>query len=116
LSLRYQIAQKIHACTDPLDGQRANDRARDLVDLQLLALLLDEAAAATLPAVREACVEIFTSRARHSWPPAVTVWPAWPELYTAAAAAVADDVVADVDQAADWLQAFVGEIDTAPTQ
>lgn len=32
LSLRYQIAQKIHACTDPLDGERPNDRARDLVD------------------------------------------------------------------------------------
>jgi hypothetical protein len=113
LSLRYQIAQKIHACTDPLDGERPNDRARDLVDLQLLALLLEETYAATLPAVREACVEIFSSRARHSWPPAVTVWPAWPELYTAAAAAVADEVVADVEQAADWLRTFVDEIDTA---
>jgi hypothetical protein len=28
LSLRCQIAQKIHACTDPLDGDRDNDRAR----------------------------------------------------------------------------------------
>jgi hypothetical protein len=116
LSLRYQIAQKIHACTDPLDGDRPNDRARDLVDLQLLALLLEEADAATLPAVREACREIFASRARHSWPPAVTVWPAWPELYTAAAAAVADDVVADVEQAADWLRTFIAEIDAGSAE
>jgi len=37
IALRYQIAQKIHACTDPHDppGYR-NDRARDVVDLLLL--------------------------------------------------------------------------------
>jgi hypothetical protein len=34
-------------------------------------------------------------------------------LYSAAAAAVADDVVADVEQAADWLRTFVDEIDAA---
>ncbi len=110
LSLRYQIAQKIHACTDPLDGERINDRARDLVDLQLLAPLL-ETDAATLPSVREACVEIFTSRARHSWPPQVTVWPHWPGLYAAAAAEVQDDVLADIEQAAEGLRDFMGELD-----
>lgn len=37
LALRYQIAQKFHACSDPHDPQTAlNDRARDVVDLLLL--------------------------------------------------------------------------------
>lgn len=113
LSLRYQIAQKIHACTDPLDGERTNDRARDLVDLQLLAALLADADLAMVPSVREACVEIFTNRRRHPWPPEVSVWPHWPDLYTAAAADVRDDVVDDVDQAAQWLRGFISELDDA---
>lgn len=37
LSMGYQIAQKVHACTDPHDPPRLiNDRARDVVDLLLL--------------------------------------------------------------------------------
>lgn len=113
LSLRYQIAQKIHACTDPLDGQRTNDRARDLIDLQLLAALLTDAERPTLSSIRQACTDIFTSRDRHPWPPTVTVWPHWPSLYTVAAAEVRDDVAADVDEAAQWLQCFIRDLDNA---
>jgi len=108
LSLRYQIAQKIHACTDPLDGDTDNDRARDLVDLQLLALLLDEA---QLDTVRAACVEIFAGRKRHAWPPTVRIWSAWPALYAAAIANLGDDVLRDVEAAADWLRGFIQAID-----
>lgn len=110
LSLRYQIAQKIHACTDPLDGSRDNDRARDLVDLQLLALLLD---VDDLSKVRAACVEIFSGRQRHAWPPAVRMWPAWPTLYNAAIANLGDDARSDVNEALEWLRQFVGAIDSA---
>lgn len=43
MTLPWQIAQKIHACTDPVEKPRSNDRAHDLVDLQLLeALMVDE--------------------------------------------------------------------------
>jgi len=36
LALRFQIAQKLHACSDPHDPPEAtNDRARDIVDLLL---------------------------------------------------------------------------------
>lgn len=110
LSLRYQIAQKIHACTDPLDGIRDNDRARDLIDLQLLALLLD---AAALPDVRSACIEIFDGRGRQAWPPAVRTWPAWPSIYTASATGLGGDVLGDVDQAVEWLRAFIQAIEAA---
>ncbi len=110
LSLRYQIAQKIHACTDPLGGVRDNDRARDLVDLQLLALIVDDN---HLPSTRTACVEIFNGRRRHEWPPTVRVWPSWPTLYAAAAANLGDDVLPTAEHAADWLQTFINAIDTS---
>jgi hypothetical protein len=108
LSLRYQIAQKIHACTDPLDGTRDNDRARDLVDLQLLALLPDQT---QLEPIRVACTEIFTGRQRHTWPPEVRIWPSWPALYSAAITTLGSDVLPDVEQAAQWLTAFIAAID-----
>ncbi|TSE00733.1 nucleotidyl transferase AbiEii/AbiGii toxin family protein [Skermania sp. ID1734] len=108
LSLRYQIAQKIHACTDPLDGVIENDRARDLIDLQLLTLVVNDD---ELASIRTACVEIFTSRQRHSWPPTIRIWPAWPALYAAAASRLGNDVVPDVHRAADWLQTLIEAID-----
>lgn len=112
LSLRYQIAQKIHACTDPLDGVRNNDRARDLIDLQLLVSVVDDG---QLGSIRTACVEIFTGRQRHPWPPAVRVWPAWPSLYAAAASTLGDDVLPDVDRAAKWLRTVISAIDSPTT-
>lgn len=112
LSVRYQIAQKIHACTDPLDGERDNDRARDLIDLQLLALVADDG---QLASIRAASVEIFSGRQRHEWPPTVRVWPAWPTLYAAAASTLGDDVIPDVEQAADWLRTFIEAIEASTT-
>lgn len=110
LSLRYQIAQKIHACTDPLDGLKDNDRARDLVDLQLLWLVVDDSQIAS---IRAACIEIFASRRRHEWAPTVRVWPAWPRLYTAASTSFGAEVLPDVRRAADWLEGFIGVIDAS---
>jgi len=110
LSLRYQIAQKIHACTDPLDGINDNDRARDLIDLQLLTLVVS---AAQLAPIHTACIEIFSGRQRHTWPPTVRVWPAWPTIYAAAASSLGDDVIRDVEPAAEWLQTLIGAIDAS---
>jgi uncharacterized protein YceK len=43
MTLPWQVAQKIHACTERVEPPKVNDRAHDLVDLQLLeALLVDE--------------------------------------------------------------------------
>jgi hypothetical protein len=80
LSVRYQIAQKLHACTDPLDGQRPNDRAHDLADLILLEELLDDN---ELGDVRAACIDVFNVRAKHPWPPALVPPDHWPALWTA---------------------------------
>lgn len=86
LSLRYQIAQKLHACTEQPDD-KDNERAHDLVDLQLLMGLLDPD---NLQAVREACEEIFASRDRQVWPPALQTPLPWAGLYGAARADVLD--------------------------
>lgn len=89
IPVAWQIAQKLHACTDPgpepgpepgpdpEPGGGGNERARDLVDL----LLLQELVVDWAP-VREVCTRVFAHRARHTWPPTVRTWPGWPRLWT----------------------------------
>jgi Nucleotidyl transferase AbiEii toxin, Type IV TA system len=107
VSVRYQIAQKIHACTEVYADRRENDRFRDLIDLQLLRGLVDDGA---LPAVRAACVEIFKLRANHTWPPEVTIWPSWADGFAAIAREVAFHTD-DVEIAGDDLRSFIADID-----
>jgi hypothetical protein len=79
LPLSYQIAQKLHACTDPPGDDHQNDRVRDLPDLLLMEELgIDEN---NLPSVRAACVEIFGERGTHQWPPQVQACPGWDALW-----------------------------------
>jgi hypothetical protein len=103
MSVAYQIAQKLHACTE-VKTDEANHRFTDLLDLQLLEeLVLD------WPAVRGACEEVFRLRGKHAWPPAVTVYPSWIEAY--AATAVANDFpVTDVDEASAKVTKLIARI------
>jgi hypothetical protein len=106
MSVAYQIAQKIHACTEVRPDEE-NHRFTDLIDLQLLEELVDN-----WPAVRAACEEVFGLRQKHPWPPAVTVFPSWTEAY--AASAVANHFpVTDVDQAAANVTAMIARIEVA---
>lgn len=109
VSVRYQIAQKIHACTEIYSDGRENDRFRDLIDLQLLRDLVEDG---VLLAVREACIEIFELRNKHTWPPDVTVHPSWPAGFAAMAADIGF-YTDDVEIAADDLRQFISEIDSA---
>ncbi len=111
VSMRYQIAQKLHACTEVYADGHENDRFRDLIDLQLLRELIDDDA---IPGVRAACVEIFELRAKHAWAPAVTVWPSWAAGFAAMAREI-DFHTDDVNLAADDLRALIAEIDAAPS-
>jgi hypothetical protein len=106
LSLRYQIAQKIHACTERFDDEE-NDRSRDLIDLILLRDLVEDSSA-----VREACVTTFERRGKHSWPPELTIEPSWPETYAAEAKRYGFDVET-VEEAVELVRAFIAEIDVA---
>lgn len=60
VAVRWQIAQKLHACIETFE-QGENDRFRDLLDLQLLADLVEDDEWA---AVRAACGGVFEARAK----------------------------------------------------
>jgi hypothetical protein len=107
LSIRYQIAQKLHACTDTFDGEKPNDRAHDLADLILLEELVEDSA---LTEVRSACIETFGLRNRQSWPPALVVPQHWPALW---ALVVEEDrfPVESLEEAAARVRALIARID-----
>jgi hypothetical protein len=109
LPLHYQVAQKLHACTEVRTG-RDNDRFRDLVDLMLLEEL---AAPEDLPRLRSACEEVFALRDRTPWPPVVTVYAGWREPYRALADAMGFPV-RDVEAAAEAVTQFIARIASAP--
>lgn len=116
IALRYQIAQKLHACTDPhTDPHCANDRARDLVDLLLIRDLVAKEGAPSLAELREAAQAVFTARAREHeelglpsrpWPPDVVAHGHWDGDYADAAgkAAVPLSLADAVVEVAAWVQ------------
>jgi Nucleotidyl transferase AbiEii toxin, Type IV TA system len=108
VALRWQIAQKLHACTETFAGGE-NGRFRDLLDLQILSELV---VVDTWPAVREACAEVFTLRANHTWPPELTVPDSWVAGYNLMAKE-AEFPVADVSRAADAVRDLIVRIDQA---
>ncbi len=106
VSVRYQIAQKLHACTEVPGPDRTNDRFRDLIDLLLLEGLVDDG---KWPSVRAACEELFTLRDMHPWPPNVTVFPSWPDGYPTLAVDLAFPIQ-DVNEAAEAVRALIARI------
>jgi hypothetical protein len=109
LSLPYQVAEKLHACTDPLDGERANDRVSDLMDLILIEDLSPEL---DLSTTKKACVAIFTERSSHPWPPVVSFSPKLDQLW---AALVADTgfSINSLSDAAERVNSLIAAIDRA---
>ena len=106
LPVDHQMAQKLHACTW-LDRNGENDRAHDLVDLQIL--VREEAPD---PArVGATARRLFESRRAQSWPPTVSAHSQWDTLYAAAAEAL--DVIATVEEAVDWANSLIARIDVA---
>ena len=108
LSLRYQIAQKLHAVTEQPAG-RANLRHWDLIDLILLRALLAE----DLWRVRDACVETFKDRGTHDWPPTLKVPDTWSEPYRRDVNEISADLPEDVQAAAEAVAEFIAVIDGA---
>lgn len=81
LSLRYHIAQKIHAMTEPaFDDDTPNERFRDLVDVMFMKEL-----AGDLVRVRAACEDVFNRRGTHDWPPVLDPPELWREPFAALA-------------------------------
>lgn len=107
VSLRYQVAQKLHACTEIFAEGRENDRFRDVMDILLVEDLLHDIG---LELVREACVDIFTVRDKHSWPPTVTVYDSW-RVPFAALARENRFKPDDIDEAAAALTVLIAAIE-----
>lgn len=97
IPLTKQIAQKLHAVTDPPADGRTNDRFRDLLDIVMLSALVPAS-----PELREVCEETFAVRQRHRWPPEVVLYPHWRDPMEQRAREMgldpqsADDIVAHV--------------------
>jgi Nucleotidyl transferase AbiEii toxin, Type IV TA system len=108
VSLRYQVAQKLHACTEVFEAGRENDRFRDLMDILLVEDLLYDIG---LVRVREACIDIFSVRNKHAWPPTVTVYDSWRAPF-AELARENGFTPGDVDEAAAALTALIAAIGT----
>lgn len=108
MTLPWQIAQKIHAGSEPVEPPRTNDRARDLVDLQLLeALTVDE----PLGDTESACRAVFEARGRHSWPPTLVAQPGWEAIYVRALEGLEEiGLAANLDDAVDRVQNFIDRI------
>jgi hypothetical protein len=109
LALRWQVAQKLHAVSEaPLREGGENARYWDLIDLQLLEALTTD----RLVRIRVACVQMFEVREQHSWPPEITVYPSWPELYRTVATEM-EMPITDVYEAAEAVRDFIDRIDQA---
>ncbi len=105
LSLRYHIAQKVHALTKPpLDEETPNERFRDPVDLLLMKELITD-----LGGVRAACEDVFALRATHEWPPTLDLPHFWEEPFATLAEEV-ELAVQSLEEAVREAQGFIDAI------
>lgn len=104
LPVAHQVAQKLHACTG-VTREGINDRAHDLVDLQLLY----QEEGIDLPKTAATARRLFAARQSHPWPPTVRVHPSWPQLYSEAATGLA--VRAAVADAVSWANELIARLD-----
>lgn len=102
MSLKHQIAQKLHGASEP-----GSERAHDLVDLQLIF----KRSRVNLVEVRPVCVRIFAYRKCQSWPPRVEKGRGWDSLYEAAKGDL--PVLPTVDEAIVWTNDLIARIDRA---
>lgn len=98
----HQVAQKLHAASET-----GSERARDLVDLQLL----DRGEELDLAQVASTCRRLFEYRRQQEWPPTIVAGNQWDTLYTEAADGL--DVLAGLDEAIAWVNEFIRRIDAA---
>lgn len=117
IALDYQVAQKLHGCTDPHQPPDAtNLRARDIVDLLLLrdAFYRDSGG---LHSLRDACTDLFVARFAEAedlqleprpWPPQVVAYPHWHSDYATSAQEVGIDLTLEdgVEQINEWIAAI----------
>jgi hypothetical protein len=107
LALEHQIVQKLHACTAVNPKTARNERAQDLVDLQIL----EQEELIDMAAVNEIGERLFAARRTHPWPPTVRSYDGWDSLYAEAADGL--DVLPDIDAAVEWTNDFIAKASAA---
>jgi len=101
LAVDHQVAQKLHACTSINLRTGGNERAHDLVDLQIL----EQEEEMDFVAVGTTSRRLFAARRSHPWPPTVVAYERWATIYDEAADGL--DVLENVDDAVVWANAFI---------
>lgn len=81
-----------------------NDRAHDLVDLQIL----DQEEDVDLAAIGVTARRLFASRRAHEWPPTVVAHQGWETLYAEAAEGLG--VLPNVVAAVEWANDLISRI------
>lgn len=109
VDLEYQIAQKLHAVTDP-----TYVRAHDLVDLQLL-----WNADPDLSSLRSLCTRTFAWRRQQTWPPLpLRPMDGWELAYADARAETevsgTTPVLPDLTEAREWLARVIQVVASPP--
>ncbi len=117
IALKFQIAQKLHASTDPHEPPaQVNDRARDIVDL----LLMRELPQVPLVELRSACVALFNAREQEaitlgigsrSWPPRAEAFPHWQKDFDRSARDAGLEI--DFPASVEAVNAWICEIESA---
>lgn len=102
MRIAHQIAQKLHGATDT-----DYVRAQDVIDLQLMM----KHEVVNMSEVRQICKRLFANRKKQYWPPKIEVSDEWRVAY---AGMVGDlTVLPTVDEAVDWANKLISEIDGA---
>lgn len=99
--VEHQLAQKLHACTWVNPKTNRNDRAHDLVDLQILA----QEETIDYAELREIGTRLFAARRAQEWPPTVVAYDDWDTIYAEAAEGL--DVLPTVGDAVAWANDLV---------
>ena len=101
MPLEHQIAQKLHAMTS------VGDRARDLVDLQLIFARAD----IDMKKTNQTCKRLFAYRKSQAWPASVVKQENWEALYKEQANGL--PVLQNVDEAISWANELIEKIANA---
>ena len=95
----HQIAQKLHAVS-----AQGSERARDLVDLQILG----HGEGLDIAQLAATCVRLFNYGQLQIWPPQIVAGEQWETLYVEAAEGL--DVLSNAEAAVAWVNDFVRRI------
>ena len=101
MPFEHQIAQKLHAVTSE------GDRARDLIDLQLIFARAE----VDLKKVKQTCERLFVYRKAQAWPAIVVKQENWDTLYAEQADGL--PVLQSIDEAVQWANGLIEKIEGA---